>query len=339
VFLFPGWVGAVLFEGWNLGPLERVSVEVARLTLFVGVNRAGKSIVARSLAAVTTALYRASVEYAKALAEKRWGRRLEVRPLSELFYEQLEGFVFEIPVRTGAKSAKIKLSYGGRVLLVEKDVLGNFKVGGDLVEAAAKQVEGSLRVGREGFFDFDPLFYPWSTLEWCNSLYPAAARWLASAFDIVVSQGTVFEGGVEVRNPSSMVVSLADLARRGGCRNLVLEEPEAHLHDDAVFELAKFLYAEASRGKGFLVTTHSDLLTAWIAALAAHPNPGELGVEVGERPSVKVYRFHLRRVGDAYAEELDLRGGEVDMDEAQLRVLENLERALRAVKNALRAGR
>jgi len=121
-------------------------------------------------------------------------------------------------------------------------------LGGDLVEAAAKQVEASLRVGREEYFDFEPLFYPWSTLEWCNRLNPAAARWLASAFDIVVSQGAVFEGGVEVRNPSSMVVSLADLARRGGCRNLVLEEPEAHLYDGAVF--AKFLYAEASRGKG-----------------------------------------------------------------------------------------
>jgi len=91
----------------------------------------------------------------------------------------------------------------------------------------------------------------------------------------------VFEGGVEVRNSSSMVVSLADLARRGGCRNLMLEEPETHLHDDALFESAKFLYAE----------------------------------------------------------ELDLRGGEVDMDEAQLRVLESLERTLRAVKHALRVGR
>jgi len=116
----------VLFEAWGLWG---GSIEVGRLTLFVGVNRAGKSIVARSLAAVTTALYRASVEYAKALAEKRWGRRLEVRPLPELLYKQLEGFVFEIPVRAGAKSVKIKLSYGGRVLLVEKDVLGNFKVG------------------------------------------------------------------------------------------------------------------------------------------------------------------------------------------------------------------
>jgi len=45
-------------------------------------------------------------------------------------------------------SVAIKLHHEGKVLVVEKDVLGNFKVGGYLVEAAAKQVEGSLRVGR-----------------------------------------------------------------------------------------------------------------------------------------------------------------------------------------------
>jgi len=150
----------VLFEALNLGPLERVSVEVARLTLFVGVNRAGKSIVARSLAAVTTALYRASVEYAKALAEKRRGRSVKERPLSELFLQQLEGFALEIPVRAGAKSVTIKLYHGGRVLLVEKDVLGNFKVGGDLVEATAKQVEEKSEDWEGGVLRLRPAFLP-----------------------------------------------------------------------------------------------------------------------------------------------------------------------------------
>ncbi len=311
------------------------------MTLFVGVNRSGKSIVARALAAVTTALARAEQRYAGALAKRRRGWYAEPKPfLVDLFYEELGNFAFDLPVRVGARSTVVRLVYGGKILVVERDVLGNPKVEGDLVEAAARRVEETLRVSaREDFFDYEPLFYPWTTLNACNRLYPAAAKWIATAFDIVVAQDTIYEGGTEVRNLSSMVVSLAELARRGGCRNVVLEEPEAHLHDDAVFELAKFMYVEASRGKGFLITTHSDLLTAWIAALSAHPDPRELGVEIEGRPPVRVYRFHLRKIGDAYVEPVDIRGGEVDMDEAQLKVLQNLERAIHAVKHAMRANR
>ena len=334
-----GYGVSVRFEAENLGPLSRVEVEVAPLTLFVGVNRAGKSIVARALAAITTALAQAVWKYASALASQKMGGFVQLKPLAQLLREELNAHIFNIPVRVGARSAVVRLVHRGFVLVVERDVFGEFNVEGDLANYATRRVEETLRFASSGMVYYEAPITPWTTLDMCNAIYPAAVRWLASTFDIVVMPTSVYEGGMEVRSPSSMVVSLVDLARRGGCRNLVLEEPEAHLHDDAVFELAKFLYAEASRGKGFLVTTHSDLLTAWIAALAAHPNPRELGVDVESRPEVRVYRFHLRRVGDAYVEPVDISGGEVDMDEAQLKVLQSLEDAIRAVRHALRAGR
>lgn len=138
------------------------------MTLFVGVNRSGKSIVARALAAVTTALARAEQRYAGALAKRR-GWYAEPKPfLVDLFYEELGNFAFDLPVRMGARSTVVRLVYGDKVLVVERDVLGNPRVEGDLVEAAARRVEETLRVSaREDFFDYEP-FYPWTALNACN---------------------------------------------------------------------------------------------------------------------------------------------------------------------------
>ncbi|AET32433.1 hypothetical protein [Pyrobaculum ferrireducens] len=321
----------------NLGPLKEAAVKLSPVTLFIGVNRSGKSILANAISAVTTAFAQAQWEYAKRHADKRLGKRVELRRLAQLFSEKFQEEVFNIPVKRGEREAVVSIKYGGALLTVSVDRAADFSAKGDIFEKAEKAVAETLLVSVRGDFSYEPYLHPWKTLGRCDRIYPEALRWIAKTFDIVLAGDAVYEGGNAFRHLSSMVESLVDLGRRGGCRNLVLEEPEAHLHDDAVFELAKFIYGQASGGRGFLVTTHSDLLAAWVAALAAHPDPGELGVELaGGRPEVRIYRFRLRAIGDAYVEEVDLSGGEVDMDELQLRVMEELSRALARVKNALR---
>ncbi len=321
----------------NLGPLKEAAVKLSPVTLFIGVNRSGKSILANAISAVTTAFAQAQWEYAKRHADKRLGRYVELRSLAQLFNEKFQEEVFAIPVRRGEREATISIRYGDASLIVTVDNVANFSVKGDMFEKAEKTTLDTLRVSARGDFDYTPYMYSWRTLGRCDRIYPEALRWIAKTFDIVLMGDAVYEGGNAYRHLSSMVESLVNLGRLGGCRNLVLEEPEAHLHDDAVFELAKFIYGQASGGRGFLVTTHSDLLAAWVAALAAHPDPGELGVELaGGRPEVRIYRFRLRAIGDAYVEEVDLSGGEVDMDELQLRVMEELSRALARIRNALR---
>ena len=321
----------------NLGPLKEAAVKLSPVTLFIGVNRSGKSILANAISAVTTAFAQAQWEYAKRHADKRLGRYVELRSLAQLFNEKFQEEVFAIPVRRGEREAAISVRYGDASLIVTVDNVANFSVKGDMFEKAEKTTLDTLRVSARGDFDYTPYMYSWRTLGRCDRIYPEALRWIAKTFDIVLMGDAVYEGGNAYRHLSSMVESLVNLGRLGGCRNLVLEEPEAHLHDDAVFELAKFIYGQASGGRGFLVTTHSDLLAAWVAALAAHPDPGELGVELaGGRPEVRIYRFRLRAIGDAYVEEVDLSGGEVDMDELQLRVMEELSRALARIRNALR---
>ncbi|AEA11616.1 hypothetical protein TUZN_0113 [Thermoproteus uzoniensis 768-20] len=322
----------------NLGPLSEAAVKLSPITLFIGVNRSGKSILANAISAVTTAFAEAQREYARLYAEERLGRYAKPKSLAQLFNEKFQGEVFSIPVRRGEREAVISIKYGDASLVVTIDNVANFSVKGDMFEKAEKTTRDTLRVSARGDFDYTPYLYSWRTLGRCQRIYPEALRWITKTFDIVLMGDAVYEGGNAYRHVSSMVESLVDLGRRGGCQNLVLEEPEAHLHDDAVFELAKFIYGQASGGRGFLVTTHSDLLAAWVAALASHPDPGELGVELaGGRPEVRMYRFRLRAVGDAYVEEVDLSGGEVDMDELQLKVMEELSKALARIRDALRA--
>ena len=82
----------------NLGPLKEAAVKLSPVTLFIGVNRSGKSILANAISAVTTAFAQAQWEYAKRHADKRLGRYVELRSLAQLFTEKFQEEVFSIPV-------------------------------------------------------------------------------------------------------------------------------------------------------------------------------------------------------------------------------------------------
>ncbi len=328
----------------DYGPFRKAQLELANLTVIVGRNSTGKSLLAytytalrRAINPVNPLLYAKDPSEGLEEAAKRYlektlrgftGRspRDLIRIGQEKAIARLESTWAKILVVLGREKGveRVELEYRGKVKDIVKEIIGFYEGGpsskhiheaiaffaaeagipevleaylspvvlvdsrSGVVKMVSKlQPYASLAALQQADLDLELALYIQSlssTLE-SNDVDLEAAKPLLEELGVVEVKPIGRDITVKLATgplhtlattPSGVreTLPLALALAAKGFREMVVEEPEAHLHPAAVKALARIIARAVNQGKNILITTHSDLLLSTINNLVMlHAKP------------------------------------------------------------------